>query len=80
MNTLAEQRGIHWVRRHVITRVPFPHPGFMRDVYPGFVQLNGFVAMNLDRHIEAHRTVRHLVEGDGDSATNMASFTTNISP
>ena len=69
VNTLAEERGIDWFRRHVITKVPFPHPGFMRDVYPGFLQLNGFMTMNLDRHIEAHRNLfRHLVEGDGDSA------------
>ena len=69
VNKLAEERGIEWFRRHVITKVPFPHPGFMRDVYPGFLQLNGFMTMNLDRHIEAHRNLfRHLVEGDGDFA------------
>ncbi|HXW48702.1 MAG TPA: polyhydroxyalkanoate depolymerase, partial [Xanthobacteraceae bacterium] len=55
VNTLAEKRGIDWFRTHVITKVPFPNPGFMRDVYPGFLQLNGFVTMNLDRHIEAHK-------------------------
>ncbi len=75
VNQLAEQRGIDWFRRHVITKVPFPHPGFMRDVYPGFVQLNGFMTMNLDRHLEAHRNLfRHLVEGDGDSATKHREF------
>ena len=75
VNKLAEQRGIDWFRRHVITKVPFPHPGFMRDVYPGFVQLNGFMTMNLDRHLEAHRNLfRHLVEGDGDSATKHREF------
>ena len=64
VNTLAEERGIEWFRRHVITKVPFPHPGFMRDVYPGFVQLNGFMTMNLDRHLEAHRNLfKHLVDG-----------------
>ena len=64
VNKLAEERGIDWFRRHVITKVPFPHPGFMRDVYPGFLQLNGFMTMNLDRHIEAHRNLfRHLVDG-----------------
>src|SRR6188508_9636 len=75
VNTLAEERGIEWFRRHVITKVPFPHPGFMRDVYPGFVQLNGFMTMNLDRHIEAHRNLfTHLVQGDGDSATKHREF------
>ena len=75
VNTLAEQRGIDWFRRHVITKVPFPHPGFMRDVYPGFLQLNGFMTMNLDRHLEAHRNLfRHLVTGDGDSAAKHREF------
>ena len=27
----------------------------MREVYPGFLQLYGFVSMNIDRHLEAHR-------------------------
>jgi len=35
VNQLAEQRGIDWFRRNVITKVPFPNPGVMRDVYPG---------------------------------------------
>src|SRR4051812_33758112 len=39
VNKLAQERGIDWFRRHVITRVPFPHPGVTRDVYPGFLQL-----------------------------------------
>jgi poly(3-hydroxybutyrate) depolymerase len=75
VNKLAEERGIDWFRRHVITKVPFPHPGFMRDVYPGFLQLNGFVSMNLDRHIEAHKDLfMHLVRGDGDSAQKHREF------
>ena len=75
MNRLAEQRGIDWFRRNVITKVPFPNPGFMRDVYPGFLQLHGFVSMNLDRHIEAHRNLfLHLVKGDGDSAQKHREF------
>jgi poly(3-hydroxybutyrate) depolymerase len=75
VNRLAEARGIEWFRNHVITRVPFPHPGFMRDVYPGFLQLNGFVSMNLDRHIDAHKNLfRHLIEGDGDSVQKHREF------
>jgi poly(3-hydroxybutyrate) depolymerase len=75
VNTLAESRGTDWFRRNVITKVPFPQPGVMRDVYPGFLQLHGFVSMNLDRHIEAHRNLfHHLVEGDGDSAQKHREF------
>ena len=75
VNKLAESKGIDWFRSHVITKVPFPHPGVMRDVYPGFLQLTGFMSMNLDRHLEAHRDLfRHLVKGDGDSATKHREF------
>jgi poly(3-hydroxybutyrate) depolymerase len=75
VNNLAAKRGIDWFRNHVITKVPFPNPGFMRDVYPGFLQLNGFMSMNLDRHIEAHKQLfMHLVRGDGDSAQKHREF------
>jgi poly(3-hydroxybutyrate) depolymerase len=75
VNVLAESRGTEWFRRNVITKVPFPNPGFMRDVYPGFLQLNGFVSMNLDRHIEAHRALfRNLVDGDGEPAQKHREF------
>jgi poly(3-hydroxybutyrate) depolymerase len=75
VNKLAEGKGIEWFRRNVISKVPFPHPGFLRDVYPGFLQLNGFVSMNLNRHIEAHQNLfTHLVKGDGDSAQKHREF------
>src|ERR1700720_3406053 len=75
VNMLAERRGTDWFRRHVITKVPFPNPGFMRDVYPGFLQLHGFMSMNLDRHIEAHRNLfLNLVKGAGDSAQKHREF------
>jgi len=75
VNTLAARRGIQWFRHNVITKVPFPNPGFMRDVYPGFLQIQGFVSMNLDRHIEAHQDLfLNLVRGDGDSAGKHKEF------
>ncbi|MGB7097569.1 MAG: polyhydroxyalkanoate depolymerase [Xanthobacteraceae bacterium] len=75
VNKLAERRGIDWFRRNVISKVPFPNPGFMRDVYPGFLQLHGFMSMNLERHIEAHQQLfQHLVKGDGDSAQKHKEF------
>ena len=64
VNTLAHKHDLEWFKRNVIMKVPFPHPGFFRDVYPGFLQISGFLGMNLDRHMEAHRSFfRHLVEG-----------------
>ncbi|MBI5131173.1 MAG: polyhydroxyalkanoate depolymerase [Rhodopseudomonas palustris] len=75
VNNLAAEKGIDWFRSHVITKVPFPHPGVMRDVYPGFLQLNGFISMNLDRHVDAHKNLfNHLVQGDGDLADKHREF------
>ena len=75
VNNLAQERGIDWFRNHVITKVPFPHPGVMRDVYPGFLQLNGFISMNLDRHVDAHKALfANLVKGDGDQVDKHRDF------
>jgi poly(3-hydroxybutyrate) depolymerase len=75
VNLLAEQRGVEWFRRNCLHNVPFPYPGFGRLVYPGFLQLSGFMAMNLDRHVNAHVDMfNHLVRGDGDSAEKHREF------
>src|SRR5271168_689295 len=75
VNDLAAERGIDWFRSHVITKVPFPHPGVMRDVYPGFLQLSGFISMNLDRHTDAHKNLfKNLVKGDGDLVDKHRDF------
>ncbi len=75
VNKLAEKRGIDWFRRHCIHTVPFPHAGMGRDVYPGFLQLSGFMAMNIERHVTAHMEMfNHLIEGDGDSAEKHRDF------
>ena len=75
VNNLAAEKGMDWFRNNVITKVPFPHPGVMRDVYPGFLQLNGFISMNLDRHMDAHKNLfKHLVKGDGDLADKHRDF------
>jgi poly(3-hydroxybutyrate) depolymerase len=69
VNTFALNRPISWFESKVIQRVPMAYPGFMRRVYPGFLQFAGFVAMNPDRHMESHvQYYQHLVEGDGESA------------
>jgi poly(3-hydroxybutyrate) depolymerase len=75
VNLLAERRGVEWFRRNCLHNVPFPYPGFGRLVYPGFLQLSGFMAMNLDRHVNAHvEMFNHLVRGDGDSAEKHREF------
>jgi poly(3-hydroxybutyrate) depolymerase len=75
VNKVAEERGTDWFRRNCIVKVPFPHPGMGRDVYPGFLQLSGFMAMNFDRHMTAHWDMfKHLVRGDGDNAEKHREF------
>jgi poly(3-hydroxybutyrate) depolymerase len=69
VNNLAQKKPHSWFQRHLIHRVPPKYPGYMRRVYPGFLQHMGFVAMNPDRHLNAHwEYYNHLVIGDGDSA------------
>ena len=75
VNTMAEARGTEWFRRNTIMTVPFPHAGFMRPVYPGFLQLSGFMSLNFDRHVTAQQEFyHHLVDGDGDSAEKHREF------
>jgi len=75
VNDFAKRHSIYWFRRHVVHRVPFGNPGAMRRVYPGFLQLAGFMAMNLDRHMEAHwQMFQHLVEGDGETLASKRRF------
>jgi polyhydroxyalkanoate depolymerase len=65
VNELATSKPISWFEHNVIATVPMRYAGAGRAVYPGFLQLTAFVAMNLDRHLGAHRELyRHLVEGD----------------
>lgn len=75
VNKLAAARGPGWFRRNCIHLLPLPYAGAGREVYPGFLQLSGFMAMNIDRHVEAHLDMfNHLVEGDGDSAEKHRDF------
>lgn len=74
-NELATSRPLSWFRNNVIVTVPWPNSGFLRRVYPGFLQLSGFMSMNLDRHMDAHaKQFGHLIKGDGDSAEAHRKF------
>jgi poly(3-hydroxybutyrate) depolymerase len=69
VNNLATKKPHSWFKSNVIQRVPAKYPGFMRQVYPGFLQHLGFVAMNPSRHADAHQDFyHHLIAGDGESA------------
>ena len=75
VNRFAEAHSLDWFERTVITTVPARYPGAFRRVYPGFLQLAGFLSINLDRHVSAHWAMFHnLVRGDGDSAAATRAF------
>jgi poly(3-hydroxybutyrate) depolymerase len=75
VNNLATRKPFSWFEQNLIHRVPDKYPGFMRRVYPGFLQHLGFVAMNADRHLSAHwGYFHHLMRGDGESAESHRRF------
>ena len=75
INRFAEQRSTEWFRQNVITKVPFMYRGFLRDVYPGFIQLSSFMSINLDRHIGRHQEFfLDLMRGDQASAQKHRAF------
>jgi poly(3-hydroxybutyrate) depolymerase len=75
VNNLATRKPYSWFERTLIQRVPEKYPGYMRRVYPGFLQHLGFVAMNPDRHVDAHWDYfNHLMLGDDESAEKHRDF------
>jgi poly(3-hydroxybutyrate) depolymerase len=75
VNRMAEGKTLDWFRSNVVMTVPFPNAGAMRKVYPGFMQLTGFMSMNLDRHMTAHQEFfQHLVMNDGEPAEKHREF------
>jgi poly(3-hydroxybutyrate) depolymerase len=75
VNTLATQRPFAWFEQNVIATVPMIYPGAGRKVYPGFLQLAGFMTMNLGSHLISHwEMFKHLVVGDDESAAGTQRF------
>ncbi len=75
VNDLAMQRPLAWFQHTVIATVPLQYPGAGRRVYPGFLQLAGFMSMNLGNHMLSHwHMFKHLIAGDEDSADASKAF------
>jgi poly(3-hydroxybutyrate) depolymerase len=75
VNTLATDRPYAWFERNVVATVPYLYPGGGRKVYPGFLQLAGFMTMNLGSHLVSHwEMFKHLVQGNGESAEASKDF------
>lgn len=72
---LAEKRPLSWFENMAVHTVPCYYPGAFRKVYPGFLQLTGFMTMNLDRHLGSYMNLyKHLIQGDGESADKHRDF------
>jgi poly(3-hydroxybutyrate) depolymerase len=75
VNRLAVSKPIEWFEQNLISRVPLPHAGYMRRVYPGFVQLSAFMSMNPERHKESFRLMfEHLDHGRMEEAATIQDF------
>ncbi len=75
VTTLAEEREISWFEKIAVQTVPSYHRGAMRKVYPGFLQLSGFMSMNLDKHLGSYMAhYKHLIQGDGESSEKHREF------
>jgi polyhydroxyalkanoate depolymerase len=75
VNELAQSQSIAWFEHHLVDTVPLRYPGARRKVYPGFVQLMAFMAMNLERHVKAHGDLYEcLSKGDWKRADAIKAF------
>jgi poly(3-hydroxybutyrate) depolymerase len=75
VNKLAQEKKLDWFKTNMLSTVPAAHAGVGRKVYPGFLQLAGFMSMNADRHMTAHRDMYwHVVEGDTQSVEKLQDF------
>ena len=76
VNTVATQRPHRLVRaERDRRRCRFIIRARGRRVYPGFLQLTGFMAMNLGNHLNSHWAMfKHLVDGDGEGADQTKAF------
>lgn len=75
VNDVAMDQPLSWFENNVIATVPLAYPGAGRRVYPGFLQLAGFMAMNLGSHMMSHYGMfKHLVEGDGEGVASTKAF------
>lgn len=75
VNDVAVRQPLSWFANNVIATVPLNYPGAGRQVYPGFLQLAGFLSMNLESHLRSHwEMFKHLTMGDQESADATRRF------
>jgi poly(3-hydroxybutyrate) depolymerase len=75
VNSFALEKSIYWFRSNLVTRIPANYPGYMRAVYPGFMQLSSFMMMNLQRHVDSHiKLFNTLIKGETEKVKPQCEF------
>ena len=75
VNKVSDGKSLEWFKQNATMKVAGPHAGHGREVYPGFMQLGGFLSMNMDRHMKAHRDLYHnLADGEDANAEKHLDF------
>lgn len=74
INRVAYRQPLSRYRRFVSV-VPRRYPGAGRLVYPGFLQIGGFLSLNLRRHVDSHLEIyRSFARGDGEASLRAREF------
>ncbi|MGQ0597448.1 polyhydroxyalkanoate depolymerase [Aquabacterium sp.] len=75
VNELATSKPMSWFEENMIHKVPWTQRGSGRKVYPGFVQLSAFMAMNQERHKKAFEDMyAHIAAGEHEKAAPTKAF------
>ena len=75
VNELATSKPIEWFEKNLIATVSARHKGAGRRVYPGFVQVSAFMAMNTQRHVQGHTDLFwHMANGEHAKAEAIETF------
>lgn len=75
VNEFALSKSLEWFCKMVTMQVPPNYPGHGRKVYPGFLQLAGFISLNLFRHIDSHLELwQNLLNYDYQKADHTIKF------
>ncbi len=71
----AARHEVEWFEKHVVYEVPYGYRGHERRVYPGFLQLSSFIAMNPLSHVLKNFTfLGALLRGDHENAESHRKF------
>ena len=75
VNRFANDHSLEWFRRTIIDTVPMAYPGRGRKVCPGFMMLDGFISLHIDRHQEVSlKLFEHLIQGDMETVDSHEKF------